>query len=131
MESSFEDYNLKLQASILNPTKHAFALPTDIQFHKSIDRDFAEEIEACSTKVLSITNRLLTLATSSTTNLGGKGKARLIIDQVGVVDDFDSIVVDVTDQLLERVVGQILQDIAIRLDNGDLGQLSGRFSGAH
>ena len=109
MESSFEDYNLKLQTSILNPTKHAFALPADIQFHKSIDHDFAEEIEACSTKVLSITNKLLTLATSSTTNLGGKGKARLIVDQDDVVDDFDSVVVDIMDQLLERVVSGTLQ----------------------
>ena len=109
MESNFEDYNLKLQASILNPTKHAFALPTDIKFHKSIDRGFAEEIEACSTKVLSITNKLLTLATSSTANLGGKGKARLIADQDDVVDDFDSVVVDVMDQLLERVVSETLK----------------------
>ena len=109
MESSFEDYNLKLQTSILNPTKHAFALPTDIQFHKSIDRDFAEEIEACSTKVLSITNKLLTLAAGSTANPGGKGKARLIVDQDDAVDDFDSVVVDIMDQLLERVVSGIVQ----------------------
>jgi len=109
MQSNFEDYNIKLQTSILNPTKHAFALPTDIQFHKSIDRDLAEEIEACSTKVLSITNKLLTLAASSTTSLGGKGKTRLIINQDDAVDDFDSVVVDVMDQLLERVVGGTLQ----------------------
>lgn len=108
MESNFEEYILKLQASILSPTKHAFSLPTDIQFHKSIDRDFAEEIEACSTKVLSVTNRLLTLAASSATNPGGKGKARLIAGQDGVVDDFDSVVVDVMDQLLEKVVSKNL-----------------------
>ena len=109
MRSNFEDYNLKLQTSILIPTKHAFALPTDIQFHKSIDRDLAEEIEACSTKVLSITNKLLTLTASSTTNLGGNGGTRLIIDQDDVVDDFDSVVVDIMDQLLERVVGGTLR----------------------
>jgi hypothetical protein len=109
MELNFEDYNLKLQTSILNPTKHAFSLPTDIQFHKSIDRDFAEEIEACSTKVLSIANKLLTLTTSSTTSLGGGGKARLLVDQDDIVDDFDSVVVDIMDQLLESVVSGILQ----------------------
>lgn len=109
MESNFEDYNLKLQASILNPTKHAFALPADVQFHKSIDRDFAGELEACSTKVLSITNRLLALTTSSTSNSSGKGKTRLTVDHDGVVDDFDSVVVDAMDQLLERVVSDILQ----------------------
>ena len=109
MESSFEDYNLKLQTSILNPTKHAFALPADIQFHKSIDRDFAEEIEACSTKVLSITNKLLTLATNSTANPSGNGKTRLVADQDDVVDDFDSVVVDIMDQLLERVVSGTFQ----------------------
>lgn len=108
MESNFEDYNLRLQTSILNPTKHAFALPTDIQFHKSIDRNFAEEIEACSTKVLSITNKLLTLAASSTTTLGEKGKIRLFESQDDVVDDFDSVVVDIMDQLLERVVSEDL-----------------------
>lgn len=109
MESNFEDYNLKLQTSILNPTKHAFALPTDIQFHKSIDRDFAEEIEACSTKVLSVTNKLLALAASSTTTLGEKGKTRLFANQDDVVDDFDSVVVDIMDQLLERVVSKALR----------------------
>lgn len=109
MESKFEDYNLRLQTSILNPTKRALALPTDIQFHKSINRDFAEEIEACSTKVLSITNKLLTLAASSATTLGGNGKARLVVDQDDVVDDFDSVVVDIMDQLLERVVSEILR----------------------
>ncbi|KAF9651576.1 hypothetical protein BDM02DRAFT_3110300 [Thelephora ganbajun] len=50
-----------------------------------------------------MTNKLLTLVASSTTNSGGKGKARLIVDQDDVVDDFDSVVVDVMDQLLERV----------------------------
>jgi len=109
MQSNFEDYNLKLQTSILNPTKHAFALPTDIQFHKSIDRDLAEEIEACSTRVLSITNKLLSLAASSTTSLGVNGKTRLVVDQGDVVDHFDSVVVDILDQLLERVVGGTLQ----------------------
>jgi len=109
MEPSFEDYNLKLQTSILNPTKHAFALPTDIQFHKSIDRDFAREIEACSTKVLSITNKLLTLATSSATTLGGNVKNKPVADQDDIVDDFDSVVVDIMDQLLESVVSGTFQ----------------------
>ena len=108
MEPSFEDYNLKLQTSILNPTKHAFALPTDLQFHKSIDRDFAREIEACSTKVLSITNKLLTLATSTTT-LDGNIKRNLVANQDDILDDFDSVVVDIMDQLLESVVGGTFQ----------------------
>ena len=131
MESNFEDYNLKLQTSILNPTKHAFALPTDIQFHKSIDHDFAEEIEACSTKVLSITNKLLTLATSSTTTTGGKGKTRLFVDQNDVVDDFDSVVVDIMDQLLERVVSETLCPwLRFLSSNMVSGQLSGHYSRA-
>lgn len=109
MEYDFEDYNIKLQTSILNPTKYAFALPADIRFHKSIDRDFAEGIEACSTKVLSITNKLLALATSSSTNPGGKGKARLLASQDDVVDNFDSVVVDIMDQLLERAVSETLR----------------------
>ena len=128
MESNFEDYNLKLQNSILNPTKHAFALPTDIQFHKSIDRDFAEEIEACSTKVLSITNKLLTLTASSTATLGGKRKTRLFVDQDDVVDDFDSVVVDIMDQLLERVVSETPRPYLYFLSsNGVSGQLSGHY----
>ena len=131
MGSNFEDYNLKLQTSILNPTKHAFALPTDIQFHKSIDRDFAEEVEACSTKVLSITNKLLTLAASSTTTLGVKGKTRLFVDQDDVVDDFDSVVVDTMDQLLERVVSDTLRpQLRFLSSNGVSGQLSGHYTRA-
>lgn len=97
----FDDYNVKLQAAILNPTKLAFSLPTDIAFHRSVDREFAKQLDSCSEKVLSITNKLLALSAPGSS---GKGKSRALDSQDDVVDNFHSAVVDVMDQLLERTV---------------------------
>ena len=69
-----------------------------------MDPDFAKDLDEFSSKVLSITNRLLELA--STIDSSGKGKGRLHnVDDV--LDNFESCVVDRVDQLLERVVSSI------------------------
>jgi len=86
-------------------TKHAAALPADLAFHRSVDSDLAEDLEACSKKVLSMTNMLLNLAStvSNSKSAKGKGKAR-VQDEDDFLDRFGPLIVEPMDQLLERAV---------------------------
>ncbi|KAH9042099.1 ribonuclease H-like domain-containing protein [Lactarius pseudohatsudake] len=112
--SEFDNYHTQLQASALKATKHAASLPTDLAFHRSVDSDLARDLEACSNKVISITNTLLNLASTlgSSKSVKGKGKAR-VRDEDDFLDRFESLIVEPMDQLFERA------DIA-------LDQFSGR-----
>ena len=103
--SSFNDYNTQLQGAALKATRAAVVLPADIPFHRSVHPDFAKEVDQCSARVLSLTNKLLQLSSTLNTSASarGKGKARLEV-QDDVVDNFHSLVVDAMDQLLERAV---------------------------
>ena len=101
--SHFDDFNSSLQASALNATRRAVILPSDIAFHRSMDCDLAQELDIFSEQVLSLTNKLLGLASTvdEAQASRGKGKAKLESAE-DVVDNFYSLVVDATDQLLER-----------------------------
>ncbi|KIY69320.1 hypothetical protein CYLTODRAFT_372907 [Cylindrobasidium torrendii FP15055 ss-10] len=96
----FEQLNTKVPAAALKATRTAALLPVDILFHKSMDAAFAQDLDEFSSKVLSLTNRLLDL--SSTIDSSGKSKGGLR-EEEDVLDRFDSCVVDRVDQLLERV----------------------------
>ncbi|KAH9065385.1 ribonuclease H-like domain-containing protein [Lactarius vividus] len=113
-KSEFDSYHTQLQALALKATKHAASLPTDLAFHRSVDSDLARDLEACSNKVISITNTLLNLASTvgSSRSAKGKGKAR-VRDEDDFLDRFGSLIVEPMDQLFERT------DIA-------LDQFSGR-----
>ncbi|KAF9015830.1 hypothetical protein BDZ89DRAFT_1094618 [Hymenopellis radicata] len=100
MVPNFEHINAHLPGAALKATRNAALLPADISFHKTMDQDFAQDLDEFSSKVLSITNRLLEL--SSTIDSAGKGKAKLE-SQDDVLDSFESCVVDRIDLLLERV----------------------------
>ncbi|KAJ7265982.1 hypothetical protein B0H12DRAFT_179215 [Mycena haematopus] len=101
--SSFCAFNSNVQTAALNATRSAAGLPADIPFHRSMDPDLAEDLDAFSSRVLSLTNNILSLVVTADTSQSGrrKGKAKLQT-QDDVVDDFHSLVVDVMDQLLER-----------------------------
>jgi len=101
--SHFDEFNNRLQASALNATHRAAVLPSDIAFHRSMDYDLAQELDIFSEQVLSLTNKLLGLVSTvdETQAGGGKGKAKLESAE-DVVDSFYSLIVDATDQLLER-----------------------------
>ena len=103
--SSFNDYNTQLQGAALKATRAAVSLPADLTFHRTIHPDFAKELDECSARVLSLTNKLLSLSStiSASASARGKGKARLE-SQDDVVDNFRSLVVDAMDQVLERAV---------------------------
>ncbi|KAJ7621619.1 ribonuclease H-like domain-containing protein [Mycena polygramma] len=100
---SFPDFNSKVQAAALTATRSAAGLPADIPFHRSIDSDLAEDLDAFSARVLSLTNNILSLVATADPSQSSrrKGKAKLQ-SQDDVVDDFHSLVVDSMDQLLER-----------------------------
>lgn len=103
--TSFDELNVDLQSAALNSTKLAAALPADISFHRSVDRDYARTIEACSEKALSLTNRLLCLVSDADPARSSRAKGkRKLEDQEDVVDKFHTVVIDVLDQLFERGV---------------------------
>ncbi|KAJ7499560.1 hypothetical protein FB451DRAFT_1073819 [Mycena latifolia] len=101
--TSFPDFNSKVQAAALNATRSAAGLPADIAFHRSMDPELAEDLDAFSSQVLNLTNNLLALVATADPSQSNrrKGKAKLQ-NQDDVVDDFHSLVVDSMDQLLER-----------------------------
>lgn len=97
---TFETYSSELQAAALNSTKLAAALPSDIAFHRSVDRDFAQSLEVCSERTLKIANKLLDV---SSINSRSKGKAKLQ-NKEDLLDNFQALVGDVLDQLFEQAV---------------------------
>jgi exosome complex exonuclease RRP6 len=113
-KSEFDGYYAQLQESALKTTKHAAGLPSDLAFHRSVDSDIAKDLEACSSKVVSITNMLLDLASTigSSKSAKGKGKARLQ-DEDDFIDRFGSLVVEPMDQLLERAVCIVFRPLAL------------------
>jgi exosome complex exonuclease RRP6 len=102
----FDAYNTELQSTALKATRNAAFLPTDLAFYRSLDRGIAKEVDACSSRVLSLTNRLLDLVTTADNSKSkAKGKAKLEHDDI--TDNFRSSVVDAMDQLLERAVSSL------------------------
>ncbi|KAI0088479.1 hypothetical protein BDY19DRAFT_1007236 [Irpex rosettiformis] len=99
--ANFDEYHAQLQGSALKATRNAVALPNDLGFYRSMDKGLAKEVDNCSSRVLSLVNRLLDLvSTGDTTVSRSKGKAPLEHDDV--IDSFRSSVVDPMDRLLER-----------------------------
>ncbi|TDL23207.1 hypothetical protein BD410DRAFT_173443 [Rickenella mellea] len=99
--SDFDSHYADIQGAAFNATKLAAALPQDMSFHRSLDKDFAQHVDATSDRVLKLTNRLLALAsTTRTSQAHGKSKLE---DQDDVVDNFSSMVIDAVDHLYERV----------------------------
>lgn len=99
--ATFDEYNTQLQALALKATRNAALLPSDIDFHRSMDLALSKDLEALSARVLNLTNRLLALA--ATADPRGNGKAK-IQNQDDLVDSFHSLVVDPMDHLLEGTV---------------------------
>jgi len=99
--SPFDELNAKLQASALKATRNAALLPADVGFHRSMDSDFSQDLDALSSRALKLTNRLLDLI--ATSDPKGKGKARLQ-DVEDLTDNFQSLIVEPLDLMLENTV---------------------------
>ncbi len=109
--SSFDAFNGKIQSSALDSVRKSVGIPADVSFHRSVDPALATQLDTLSTRVLSLTNRVLALsqlsAGSASNSSGRKGKdkeAQRLHGQDDVVDRFQSLVVDVVDGLFERTV---------------------------
>jgi hypothetical protein len=97
----YVDFESRLQAAAVAPTKKAMSLPQDLQFYRSLDSEFGEDLDACSDRLLNMINKML--AAVDGLSFQGKGKARLeTVDDV--LDNFNAIVGARIDSLLERTV---------------------------
>lgn len=97
---TFSDYATSLQSAALATTRlAATSLPQDIAFHRSIHVSFAADLDALSTRVLRLTNKLVRLAASVDSGTVGRGT---LDDQEDVLDGFKSLIVDPMDKLFER-----------------------------
>jgi exosome complex exonuclease RRP6 len=107
--ADFDNYNTQLQTAALKATRNAAVLPVDLGFYRSMDRELAKEVDACSSRVLSLANRLLDLVSTGDTSLS-KLKGKAAVEHDDVVDSFRSSVVDAMDRLLERAVSCFVLD---------------------
>ncbi|KNZ78491.1 Exosome complex exonuclease rrp6 [Termitomyces sp. J132] len=76
--ATFNDFNSRLQINALKTTKTGLALPNDVAFYRSMDSEFAKELDNFSSRVLSLANKVITfVATADTTSSRAKVKAKL------------------------------------------------------
>ncbi|KAI0700067.1 ribonuclease H-like domain-containing protein [Cytidiella melzeri] len=99
--ANFDDYNTQLQGAALTATRNAVFLPSDLGFYRSMDRAIAKEVDTCSSRVLSLTSRLLDLVSTGNSSTS-KSKGKVVLDHDDVIDNFRYSVVDPMDRLLER-----------------------------
>ncbi|KAG0207040.1 exosome nuclease subunit [Mortierella sp. NVP41] len=93
--ADFEAWQTKLFQTLVKATKAANAIPAgDVSFYKTLDREFAANMEETSNSTLEMCNGILRQA-------GGQGVEELK-DADDMKDRFD-IVVDVVDNMLEKV----------------------------
>ncbi|KAG6332085.1 hypothetical protein ID866_7003 [Astraeus odoratus] len=95
---TFDAFSDAAQVAALNTTRlAASSLPPDLTFHRSIDPSLGRDIDALSTRVLELTDRLIQLVSKvnsrQTTSLEG---------EEDVVDEFPRRVVDTMEAMLER-----------------------------
>jgi hypothetical protein len=99
---NFDAHDQALQAAALKALKAAAgALPADIDFHRTLDSEYAAALDATAARVLAMTNSLLAYAEGAAG--GAKGKSRLR-DKDDVLDRFHAVVVDAMDGMLEQTV---------------------------
>jgi PMC2NT (NUC016) domain len=128
---NFDEFNTQLQGAALKATRNALAIPSDVNFHRSVDPQVARDMDRISSRVLSLTNDILAFvsAADSAKLIRNQGKSKLN-DLTDAVDNFTSIVVDPVDLLFERAVSHTnspwisIPDKKISIP----GHLSGRVS---
>lgn len=107
--TEFAEYQAFLQKTIISAAKHATSLPpkTDLAFQRTLDRQFAKDLDACSARILGFTNRLLNLVGDAVPSSSrGKGKAKEVTEEEDLTEGYHSRVVDVLDGLYENVVSR-------------------------
>lgn len=98
-----------ITAALDRLTTHAASLPpkSDMSFHRTLDRKFAKSLDGTSEKLLSLTERLLTLVegdlSKARPGVKGKGRSKLA-DEQDAIEGFRRSVGNVIDGLLEDAV---------------------------
>ncbi|KAJ3862649.1 hypothetical protein EV359DRAFT_74071 [Lentinula novae-zelandiae] len=94
-----DEIDSQIQASALKAARNSMLLPSDIQFHRTMDAEFSEDLDIFSSRILSIANQVLALM--ETADISTKGQSKLETED-DVVDNFHSIVVDTMDRMMEK-----------------------------
>lgn len=96
---SYDQSREMLKAKVLAATQAAHALPApgDMDFHRTLHRQFSTDLDAASSHLLSLTSNLLHLVNDKT----GELQEETILDE----HSFDAKVVETVDGLLELVDG--------------------------
>ncbi|KAK7676364.1 hypothetical protein QCA50_020668 [Cerrena zonata] len=100
--TDFDEYNAQLQAVALKATRLSAALPSDLSFYRSVDKALAKDVDSCKAKVLSVTNKLLHLASTNNSSEARARKRPRLENEDDITDDFHGTIVDLMDQLLEK-----------------------------
>jgi exosome complex exonuclease RRP6 len=122
----FNEYMPVITAALDELTTAANGLPTtksDINFHRTMDRQFAKDLDNASSRVLQMTERLLSMVDAGQREMKGKGKdkvdfraapkaaekpRRKLEEEEDVIDGYKRGVLGVVDGLLEDSVSASL-----------------------
>jgi exosome complex exonuclease RRP6 len=122
----FNEYMPVITAALDELTTAANGLPTtksDINFHRTMDRQFAKDLDNASSRVLQMTERLLSMVDAGQREMKGKGKdkvdfrtapqaaekpRRKLEEEEDVIDGYKRGVLGVVDGLLEDSVSTSL-----------------------
>ncbi|KAJ4482464.1 ribonuclease H-like domain-containing protein [Lentinula aciculospora] len=99
ISSEFNEMNSQIQTSALRATRNSMLLPSDINFHRTMDTELSRDLDIFSSRILSVANQVLALI--DTADFSGKDKGKLE-NEDDVVDNFHSIVLDTMDRMLEK-----------------------------
>ncbi|KAF8334683.1 ribonuclease H-like domain-containing protein [Cantharellus anzutake] len=97
-QSTFDEYQTRVQQVALKATKQAFILPFDIGYQRAANKQFSSDLDIVSARIMSLTDKLLRF--SSDTHIRGKGRAR-IKEEEDLTQRYDTSVLDVVDHLYE------------------------------
>lgn len=98
-KENFKEYQQALFKALVSATAAANQIPTeDLGFYRSLDRQFAKNLDTCGSRLLQIANSLLDHCAKDT------GVEAPSYDDVDDVTDRYRGVIEVVDGLLERAV---------------------------
>lgn len=98
-KSQFKEYQESLFKSLVAATNAANALPSDdLGFYRSLDRQFAKDLDTCGSRLLTVANTVVQHCSSDT------GAEFTSVDDVDDATFRFNNVIDVVDGLLEKAV---------------------------
>lgn len=105
---NFTEFQRKVQATVLAPTKSAFGLPSDLKFFRTLDFEFSEDLDACNSRIEGLAGRLLDISTKAVPKrdrIGGRQSGAIKFDDVA--ERLSNNIRGPLDQLLEKAVSEL------------------------